>query len=150
MFRKNRVDEFHKFAIRKLKSDYNTVPALWQLAEAILNCLKVVWIPLDEDKDDPQAIFESLNDKGMPLSASELLCNYLFRPIIDAKEKFEDLHNSQWLGSIKTLGGDAHFEDYLRNLFSIDEGKMVERAGSSTSISNPRPATICCRCETAT
>jgi len=121
----NRVDEFHKYAVKKLKGQYGDVPALWRLAQALLNCLKVVWIPLDEAKDDPQAIFESLNDKGMPLKASELLFNYLFKPIIEAKEKYEDLHNNQWLRSIRDLGGDDRFEDYLRNLFSIDESKMV-------------------------
>ena len=122
---RSRVEEFQKYAAKKLKSQFNDVPALWQLAQALLNCLKIVWIPLDEAKDDPQAIFESLNDKGMPLKASELLCNYLFRPVIDAKEKYEDLHNNQWLASIRTLGGEDSFEDYLRNLFSIGENKMV-------------------------
>ena len=32
---------------------------------ALTQCLKVVWIPLGS-RDDPQAIFESLNDKGIP------------------------------------------------------------------------------------
>lgn len=49
---KNRVDEFHKYALRKVKGQCKDVPALWQLAEALLNCLKIVWIPLSE-KDDP-------------------------------------------------------------------------------------------------
>ena len=80
------------------------MPALWQLAQVLLRCLKLVWIPLDAEKDDPQAIFESLNDKGMPLTASELLCNYLFRPIMDAKENFEDLHNDKWLAAIRPFG----------------------------------------------
>ena len=122
---RNRVDEFHKYAIKKLKAQYRDVPALWQLAEALLNCLKIVWIPLDQEKDDPQAIFESLNDKGMPLSASELLCSYLFRPIIEAKEPYEELHNDQWLAATRILDSDDRFEEYLRNLFSIGETKMV-------------------------
>ncbi len=122
---RNRVDEFHKYARKKLAANYGDVPTLWQLAQALLNCLKVVWIPLDQEKDDPQAIFESLNDKGIPLRASELLCNYLFRPIIEAKESFEDLHNTQWLGTTRLLENDDHFEEYLRNLFSIGEPKMV-------------------------
>ena len=124
---RNRVDEFQKYALKKLKSDYSEVPALWELAQGLLNCLKIVWIPLDQQKDDPQAIFESLNDKGMPLTASELLCNFLFRPIIDAKEDYEDLHNTQWLGAIRTLDDDERFEEYLRTLFSIGESKMVGR-----------------------
>ena len=124
---KNRVDEFTKYATRKLKAHFPDVPALWQLAQVLLRCLKLVWIPLDAEKDDPQAIFESLNDKGMPLTASELLCNYLFRPIMDAKENFEDLHNDKWLAAIRLLESDSRFEDYLRNLFSIGENKMVGR-----------------------
>ena len=66
---KNRIDEFKKYATRKLAMNYPDVPALWQLAQVILDCLTIVWIPLDQEKDDPQAIFESLNDKGMALSA---------------------------------------------------------------------------------
>jgi hypothetical protein len=122
---KNRVDDFKKYAVKKLKANYSDVPALWQLAQALLNCLTIVWIPLDQEKDDAQAIFESLNDKGMQLTASELLCNYLFTPIIKAKESYEDLHNGKWLAAIRMLDDDDRFEEYLRNLFSIGETKMV-------------------------
>jgi hypothetical protein len=111
--------------VKKLKANYSDVPALWQLAQAVLNCLTIVWIPLDQEKDDAQAIFESLNDKGMQLTASELLCNYLFSPIIKAKESYEDLHNTKWLAAIRMLDDDDRFEEYLRNLFSIGETKMV-------------------------
>lgn len=121
----NGVDAFQKYALKKFKGIYPDVPALWQLAQVLLNCLTVVWIPLDRQKDDAQAIFESLNDKGMPLTASELLCNYLFRPVIDAKENPEDLHTNQWLAAIRLLDNDDRFEDYLRHLFSIGETKMV-------------------------
>jgi hypothetical protein len=124
---KNRVDEFHSYAIKKLKSQYRNVPALCQLAEALLDCLTIVWIPLDEEKDDPQAIFESLNDKGIPLRASELLCNFLFRPIIKEGQSYDNLHNEQWLGAIRVSDGYDEFENYLRNLFSIGEPKMVGR-----------------------
>jgi hypothetical protein len=123
---KNGVDVFQKYALKKLKAGFPDVTALWQLAQAILTCLKIVWIPLDAQRgDDAQAIFESLNDKGMPLKASELLCNYLFCPIIDAKENSEELHNSQWLAAVRLLDDDDRFEEYLRHLISIGETKMV-------------------------
>jgi hypothetical protein len=122
---RNGVDAFQKYALKKVKANFSDVPALWQLAQILLNCLKIVWIPLDEQKDDAQAIFESLNDKGMPLTASELLCNYLFRPIMEAKENSEDLHNNQWLAAIRLLDDDDRFEEYLRHLLSIGENKMV-------------------------
>lgn len=125
---RNRVDEFCKYATKKLKSQCKDVPALWQFAKLLLDCLKFVWIPLDYKKDDPQAIFESLNDKGMPLKASELLCNFLFRPIMDAKGNHEELHNSRWLAAMHVLDNNYdRFEEYLRCLFSIGESKMVGR-----------------------
>lgn len=120
----NKINMFSNYARRKIKN--HDIPQLWQLAQSLLQCLKFVWIPLDEKKDDPQAIFESLNDKGIPLSASELLCNFLFKPLIDdRKNSHEMLHIEKWLKSIKEVGGDDKFEYYLRNLFSIDQKKMI-------------------------
>lgn len=119
----NKIDEFVRFVNKRIKG-YD-VPQLWQLFQSITKSLKIVWIPLDESKDDAQAIFESLNDAGMPLSASELLCNYIFRPLTnDATNEHERLHNEKWLASRKTVG-ENNFEDYLRNLFSIGEKKRV-------------------------
>ncbi|MCC7103435.1 MAG: DUF262 domain-containing protein [Fimbriimonadaceae bacterium] len=120
----NLVDDFMKYARRRLTREFTDVPNLWRLAQVLLTCLKVVWIPLREGHDDAQAIFESLNDKGTPLSASELLCSYLFRPL-SKSEGFETLHNEQWLDAIKVTGGRELFEEYLRHLFSIDERKMI-------------------------
>lgn len=121
----NKVEAFKKYADKKLRADFPDVPSLWELSQVLLRCLTIVWIPLNQDKDDSQAIFESLNDKGMPLTASELLCNYIFRPIIDAQANPEELHHKHWLAAIHTLGDDSRFEDYLRNLFSIGENKMI-------------------------
>jgi hypothetical protein len=119
----NRIDGFVSFVNKRIKS-YD-VPQLWQFYQAITKSLKIVWIPLDETKDDAQAIFESLNDAGMPLSASELLCNYTFRPLTnDHTNEHEKLHNEKWLASRKAVG-ENNFEEYLRNLFSIGERKRV-------------------------
>lgn len=119
----NKIDEFEKYISKQIKN-YD-VPQLWQLYQAISKSLKIVWIPLDEEKDDAQAIFESLNDAGMPLSASELLCNYIFRPLTnDSTNVHEKLHNEKWLAARK-LVGENEFEEYLRDLFSIGEKKRV-------------------------
>lgn len=119
----NKIDAFVKFVYRQLKN--SDVPTLWQWYQAILKSLKIVWIPLDDTKDDAQAIFESLNDAGMPLSASELLCNYIFRPLTnDTTNEHEKLHNEKWL-TARSAVGEAVFEEYLRNLFSIGEKKRV-------------------------
>lgn len=119
----NKIDAFVKYANRQLRGE--DVPALWQWYQAIVKSLKIVWIPLDESKDDAQAIFESLNDAGMPLSASELLCNYVFRPLTnDSTNEHEKLHNDKWLKARSNVGEET-FEEYLRDLFSIGERKRV-------------------------
>ncbi|MFA6426685.1 MAG: DUF262 domain-containing HNH endonuclease family protein [Phycisphaerae bacterium] len=121
---KNQIDVFWNYAYKKLK-DYNAT-LLIIFSQAILKSLKIVWIPLDEKKDNPQAIFEGLNDKGMPLSAIELLCSYLFKPLIDdVTKQHESIHNDKWLKSIKKVGGENEYEFYLRNLFSINKPKMI-------------------------
>lgn len=121
----NNIDKFRHYAAKRLGKEFKSVPELWKLCTALLKSLKIVWIPLKEGKDDPQAIFESLNDRGMPLTAAELLCNYIFRPLIAAKENFEDLHNNRWLKTQKAVEGDHGFEEYLRLLFSIGEKKVI-------------------------
>ncbi|MGD0282297.1 MAG: DUF262 domain-containing HNH endonuclease family protein [Dissulfurispiraceae bacterium] len=120
----NQIDAFWNYAFKKLKS--YSVLALFAFSQAILKSLKIVWIPLDEKRDNPQAIFEGLNDKGMPLSAIELLCSYLFKPLIDdVTKQHESIHNDKWLKSIKRVGGEKNFEFFLRNLFSINKPKMI-------------------------
>jgi uncharacterized protein with ParB-like and HNH nuclease domain len=120
----NNIDKFWSYAYKQLRGLDATSLTVFSLA--ILKSLKIVWIPLDEKKDNPQAIFEGLNDKGMPLSAIELLCSYLFKPLIDEVTKqHESIHNEKWLKSIKNVGGEGQFEFYLRNLFSINKSKMI-------------------------
>jgi len=120
----NQIDVFWNYAYKKLKRYSAT--ALIVFSQAILKSLKIVWIPLDEKRDNPQAIFEGLNDKGMPLSAIELLCSYLFNPLIDdVTKQHESIHNDKWLKCIKKVGGEKSYEFYLRNLFSINKAKMI-------------------------
>lgn len=120
----NQIDALWDYGFKKLKSKSNS--ELKIISEAILKGLKIVWIPLNSEKDDPQAIFEGLNDKGMPLSAIELLCSYIFKPLIDEKTKIhEKIHNEKWLKTIKKLGNESEFESYLRNYFSIGQRKMI-------------------------
>ncbi|MGX5858599.1 DUF262 domain-containing protein [Dyadobacter jiangsuensis] len=121
----NHVDQLVKYLRKTWKN--RSVPELWQLSQALLRSLKIVWIPLDGAKDDAQAIFESLNAAGLPLSASELLCNYLFRPLTNEQTNaHEKLHNEKWLTAQHAITEEGgNFEDYLRNLLSIGSSKMV-------------------------
>ncbi|WP_334127307.1 DUF262 domain-containing protein [Sneathiella sp.] len=66
--------------------------ALWQ---ALVEEFKVVEIVL-EDGDDAQVIFETLNERGEPLLASDLVRNNIFHRADAAGEKAEQLFATHW------------------------------------------------------
>jgi Protein of unknown function (DUF1524)/Protein of unknown function DUF262 len=66
--------------------------AIWQ---SLLEEFKVVEIILD-DGDDAQVIFETLNDRGEPLLAADLVRNNIFQRADAAKEKAEALFAKHW------------------------------------------------------
>ena len=72
---------------RELKLD-----AIWQ---SLLEEFKVVEIVLDEG-DDAQVIFETLNDRGEPLLAADLVRNNIFQRADAAKEKADILFANHW------------------------------------------------------
>ncbi|WRC42406.1 DUF262 and DUF1524 domain-containing protein [Helicobacter pylori] len=59
-----------------------------------LEKLMIVWIALKKEKDDPQLIFESMNSKGIELTQTDLIRNYI---IMETEvEKQEDFYNQYW------------------------------------------------------
>ncbi len=56
-----------------------------------LEKLMIVWIALKKEKDDPQLIFESMNSKGIELTQTDLIRNYI---IMETEvKKQEDFYN---------------------------------------------------------
>lgn len=122
---KTQVDALHEWLLRanKYKLSSKTTEELILLSNIILDCLKVVWIPLERDSNNAQAIFESLNARGTPLDASELLCNYIFRGLSSkAEHEVENLHNKYWLFTKNKV---ENFDDYLMHLYSIGQTKNI-------------------------
>ncbi|GAA7113089.1 DUF262 and DUF1524 domain-containing protein [Helicobacter pylori] len=59
-----------------------------------LEKLMIVYIALEKEKDDPQLIFESMNSKGMELTQTDLIRNYI---IMETEiEKQESFYNKYW------------------------------------------------------
>ncbi|GAA7650059.1 hypothetical protein ckin60_06910 [Helicobacter pylori] len=64
-----------------------------------LEKLMIVWIALEKGKDDPQLIFESMNSKGIELTQTDLIRNYI---VMETEvEKQEDFYN----GYLEGYGG---------------------------------------------
>ncbi len=66
--------------------------ALW---EALIEEFKVVEITLEEG-DDAQVIFETLNERGEPLLAADLVRNNIFHRADARQEKAEKLFDTYW------------------------------------------------------
>ena len=65
------------------------------LLKAVLDRLKLVVITLDES-DDAQVIFETLNSKGEPLLAMDLVRNNIFHRAEQQDVSVEDLYKKLW------------------------------------------------------
>ena len=96
-----------------------------EVLEAFLDCLRkylmLVIIDLDQD-DDPQVIFETLNFRGAPLLASDLIKNFLFGKAIAQGHVAEDMYLQHW----------KHFDDD-----DVNEGRFWKHEGTQGRLTKP-------------
>lgn len=70
-------------------------PALKDLQHVLRSLFHIVVIDLDE-KDNTQIIFETLNARGTPLSASDLIKNLIFQAATTKDENADFLYSEYW------------------------------------------------------
>lgn len=78
-----------------IESEGEAEEVLDALTGVLLDGLEVVVIDLD-DKDNAQVIFETLNARGTPLRASDLIKNLVFRVLDDGSASVEELYARFW------------------------------------------------------
>ncbi len=66
------------------------------LMKALQFCFQVMVLKLDDNEDDPQIIFETLNARGVPLQPSDLVRNYLFLQSARKGEDVDALYELFW------------------------------------------------------
>lgn len=88
---------FHQKIAEWLKTDNEELlkKKLDSFQNAIYRGLMMVVIDLDE-KDDAQMIFETLNARGTPLLASDLVKNYLLHRAEERGHNLDDLYKQHW------------------------------------------------------
>ena len=79
------------------------------LQNALYRGLMVVVIDLDE-KDDAQMIFETLNARGTPLLASDLVKNYLLHRAEEHGHNLDNLYEEHW----KLFDADHFWREFVR------------------------------------
>ncbi|WRF64035.1 DUF262 and DUF1524 domain-containing protein [Helicobacter pylori] len=94
-----------------------------------LEKLMIVWIALKKEKDDPQLIFESMNSKGIELTQTDLIRNYI---VMETEvKKREDFYNQYWRAmeenfkqSKKQSKREDPFNKFVRHYLTIKIGKI--------------------------
>jgi uncharacterized protein with ParB-like and HNH nuclease domain/predicted transport protein len=104
------IYNFFKYRVREYSID--------QIREAMRK-LYLVDIPLCEN-DNPQQIFESINSKGSPLLAIDLVRNFVLMQL-DGKDK-DKLFESYWRKIENLFSSDGELEEFLR-IFLINQSK---------------------------
>ncbi|WP_187899892.1 GmrSD restriction endonuclease domain-containing protein [Helicobacter pylori] len=88
-----------------------------------LEKLMIVWIALKKEKDDPQLIFESMNSKGIELTQTDLIRNYI---VMETEvEKQEDFYNQYWRAMEEDFKqNETLFNQFVKHYLTIKTGKI--------------------------
>ncbi len=83
-----------------------------------LEKLMIVEIALEKEKDDPQLIFESMNSKGIELTQTDLIRNYI---VMETEiEKQEGFYNKYWRAMEEDFKQDKKlFDRFVRHYLTI-------------------------------
>ncbi|RKV62230.1 DUF262 and DUF1524 domain-containing protein [Helicobacter pylori] len=88
-----------------------------------LEKLMIVWIALKKEKDDPQLIFESMNSKGIELTQTDLIRNYIVMETEVGKQ--EDFYNQYWRAMEEDFKqNETLFNQFVRHYLTIKIGKI--------------------------
>ncbi|RKU90337.1 hypothetical protein DDP32_03145 [Helicobacter pylori] len=88
-----------------------------------LEKLMIVWIALEKGKDDPQLIFESMNSKGIELTQTDLIRNYIIMETEVGKQ--EDFYNQYWRAMEEDFKqNETLFNQFVRHYLTIKIGKI--------------------------
>ncbi|GAA7699556.1 DUF262 and DUF1524 domain-containing protein [Helicobacter pylori] len=83
-----------------------------------LEKLMIVWIALKKEKDDPQLIFESMNSKGIELTQTDLIRNYI---VMETEiKKREGFYNKYWRAMEEDFKQNKKlFDRFVRHYLTI-------------------------------
>ncbi len=91
-----------------------------------LEKLLIVEISLEKGKDDPQLIFESMNSKGVDLTQTDLIRNYIIMETED--EKQECFYKKYWRAMEEDFKqNETLFNKFVRHYLTIKKGEIANK-----------------------
>lgn len=108
-----------------LESNGDKLAALASLVERV-NSATLVKIEV-ANHSDAYTLFESLNNRGVPLTAVDLIKNKLLSKLEQKQPGSIDQHFNQWRKVIKALGDDYSLQErYFRQYYNAFKGELKE------------------------
>lgn len=132
--------ECFNWYLERIKKEFNSGESLAAFIDSIVDKLFFTVIEVT-DQLNAFKVFETLNARGVQLSSSDLLKNYLFSVVDETKPHISEIEELENIWS-KIVGklGEQKFEDYLRyywnsiyksvskkNLFKAIKGKIKSK-----------------------
>lgn len=109
-----------KYFTTWLSEDNNAPDVIWRG----IRRLNLVQILINE-KDDAQAIFESMNSTGLDLSSTDMIQSYL---LMSKKTEWQErIYKNYWRTMEKRFGDPERFADFLRDYLMMHRGSIVSK-----------------------
>ncbi|GHQ83351.1 hypothetical protein JP0092_12070 [Helicobacter pylori] len=108
-----------KFFEKWIRENTNQLETIFKGLEKLM----IVEIALEKGKDDPQLIFESMNSKGMELTQTDLIGNYI---VMETEvEKQEGFYNKYWRAMEEEFEQSKElFDRFVRHYLTIKTRKI--------------------------
>jgi len=107
--------------VKKGSTDFSNTAYLSNLVEAITDGISGIQI-ITNNEDSAYVLFETLNDRGIDLTLSDMLKNFLFSK---AGKRIEEAKN-KWT-QIVTLIGQEHMKTFIRHEWMSKYGQTREK-----------------------
>ena len=113
-----RICENYEYFKRKINE--NNVELIYQGLSKLL----IIFVALEQNIDNPQLIFESLNSTGLELSQADLIRNYILMGL--SSDEQEKLYNTYW-HKIEKLFEDSKswvFDKFIRDYLTVKTDRV--------------------------
>ncbi len=123
----NRLLEAYKYLMKFVKNKYASdgINGILDLIDFIKDKLLIIIVKVSDDVN-AFTVFETLNDRGLILSQTDLIKNYLFNKASDRLSEAQDKW-SRFTAAIETTANEDEILNYIRYYWSSKHGLTREK-----------------------
>jgi hypothetical protein len=125
-----RIEDAYKIALSFIRQEYSAhgkvLEHLYDLADFIRNQVQIIIVSVDDDTN-AFTVFETLNDRGLALSQTDLIKNYLFNKAGSSRLNEAQQKWTSFKSAIEAAENENEILEYIRYHWSSKEGLTREK-----------------------